>query len=81
MKNRALKKIAFLLLGLFVVCLAAPLALFVTPAHAEDAGTCYTINDGDARTYCLARAHRDPSQCYAIQRPDLRAQCRAEVRK
>jgi hypothetical protein len=81
MKNRHLTKIAFLLLGFLVFCAAAPLVLFMAPAQAEDASACYSINDGDTRTYCLARAHHDASQCYAIQRPDLRAQCRAEVRK
>jgi len=50
-------------------------------AYATDAGACYSIQDSDARTYCLARAHREPAQCYSIQRADLRAQCRAEVSK
>lgn len=57
------------------------LALSSGASSASDAIACYAIDDADARTYCLARARRDPSQCYAIQRPDVRAQCRAEVRK
>lgn len=51
------------------------------PAHAADSAACYNVQDADARTYCLARAHREPSQCYSIQRSDLRSQCLAEVRK
>lgn len=40
---------------------------------------CYNVQDADARTMCLARAHREPSQCYNIKRADLRQQCLAEV--
>ena len=50
-------------------------------SHATDPGTCYTISDADARTYCLAKAHNDPSRCYAIQDSSKRAECLAEVRK
>ncbi len=50
------------------------------PAHAVDAGTCYTLGDADARVLCLARARRDPGMCHAVQRADLRAQCLAEIR-
>lgn len=53
-------------------------------AHADstsDAGTCYTISDPDARTYCRAKARHDSSTCYAIQRQDLRAMCLSETRK
>jgi len=32
-------------------------------AMAADASACYNIADADARTYCLARAHRQPGQC------------------
>lgn len=42
---------------------------------------CYNVADSDARTMCLARAHREPGQCYSIQRADLRAQCLAEARQ
>lgn len=63
--------------GLGVICGG----LLHVAAHAADAGTCYTIQDSDARTYCLARAHSQPAQCYSIQRADVRAQCLAEVRK
>ena len=66
-----------------VLFLAYAVALVVTPAsaYAADAGTCYTISDSDARTYCLARAHKEPAQCYSIKQADMRAQCMAEVRK
>jgi len=50
-------------------------------AYAADTSTCYNIQDSDASTYCLARAHKEPGQCYSIQRPDMRSQCLAEVRK
>ena len=63
----------------FALILAA--AILSGAAHAADAGACYTISDADARTYCLARAHREPATCYAILRPDMRAMCLAEVRK
>lgn len=55
--------------------------LFQSIAHAHDAGACYTITDSDARTYCLARAHREVGTCYAIKDAGLRSQCLAEVRK
>lgn len=59
------------------------IASFVTAgaASAADAGSCYAISDPDARTWCLAKAHREPSSCYAIQRADIRTQCLAETRK
>lgn len=58
------------------------LALFAIPAiaWAADAGSCYNISDGDARSYCLAKARKDAGTCYTIQRADLRSQCLAEVR-
>lgn len=56
-------------------------AAFASGTMAADTGACYAINDPDARTYCLARAHREPATCYAIQRADTRAACLAEVRK
>ena len=55
------------------------LALLAAPSVKADAGTCYTIADQDARTFCLARAHGDVGRCYAIRAPDVRARCRAEV--
>lgn len=50
-------------------------------AHADDAGSCYSISDPEARAWCRAKAHNDSSACYSIQRSDLRAQCLAEVRR
>lgn len=55
--------------------------LFVKGAAANQSGSCYAIQDADARQYCLAKARREPAQCYAVQRADLRSQCLAEVRK
>lgn len=56
--------------------------LIITPgfASAADAGSCYGINDADARTYCLAKARHDPGTCYAIQNSGMRSICLAEVR-
>jgi hypothetical protein len=50
-------------------------------ASAADAGSCYGINDMDARTWCLAKAHGDPGQCYSIQNSATRSMCLVEVRK
>lgn len=64
-------------------CVIAGLALFIgcsERAHAADTSACYSIQDADARSYCLARARRDVSACYTIQRADLRSQCLSEVR-
>ena len=57
------------------------LLLLSSSAHAADSGACYSIQDPDARSYCLARAKREPSLCYNIQRADLRSMCLAEVRR
>lgn len=73
-----MKLAATVFLAVLAFLLILPLA---GRAVAEDASTCYTISDADARTYCLARAHKDPARCYAVQRADLRAQCLAEVRR
>ncbi len=54
------------------------------PAFADStaaAGACYSITDADARTVCLAKAHKDPARCYAVQSPEKRAQCLAETKK
>lgn len=57
------------------------LMLIAAPAMASDAGSCYAIQSADARAYCLAKAHRNPSGCYSIQSSDMRSQCLAELRK
>ena len=75
------EKTKFRLLMAWLVFALAVFLLGPIAAFASDAGTCYTIRDSDARTYCLARAHNQPAQCYSIQRADMRAQCLAEVRK
>ena len=50
-------------------------------AAAARPSACYNVSDNDARTMCLARAHREPGQCYSIRRDDLRQQCLAEVQR
>ena len=70
--NRTLSAVAF-----FVLMLGS--GILALPAWADDAGTCYTIGDADARAFCLARAHRNVGMCYSIQESGLRARCRAEV--
>lgn len=59
------------------------LALLVMPlgAHASGAGACYSIQDADARSYCIARAKKEASHCYSIQNADMRSMCLAEVYK
>ena len=57
------------------------LLVLVGGAHAADAGACYSIPDHDARAWCLARAHKDPSRCYSVQDASKRAECLAEVRR
>lgn len=74
----SMKKIVLALFAIFY---------FVAPGHAEvvvvrgDAGACYSIPDADARSFCLARVHRNPGHCYSIKDSGMRAQCFAEVRK
>lgn len=69
------------ILSVFLL-LAVAFTLFAPMlAFAADSGACYNIQDSDARTLCLARAHREPAQCYSIKRADVRSQCLAEVRK
>jgi hypothetical protein len=60
-----------------ISCTAA--LLLAASLAAADASACYNIADADARTYCLARAHRQPGQCYSIQNPAMRSLCQAEV--
>lgn len=72
-KTRRNLMTATLVFALFV-CLFGPIV-----ALAANTSACYNVADGDARTYCLARAHREPGQCYSIKRADLRSQCLAEV--
>lgn len=50
-------------------------------AAAADAGTCYSIDDHDARTLCLARARGDVGMCHAISDPGMRSACLAELRR
>lgn len=50
-------------------------------AAVADSASCYTIDNPDARSYCLARANQDSGACYAIRLDDLRAMCLAEIRR
>ena len=58
------------------------LALFAAPlgVYASDSGACYSIQNADARSYCIARAKKEPAHCYSIQNATMRAVCLAEVR-
>lgn len=68
-----------------ILTLAYASAILVAPhsaiASGNAASACYNVQDADARSACLARAHRDPGRCYNVQRADLRALCLAEVRR
>lgn len=57
------------------------LTLFFVPfgAYASGSGACYSIQNADARSYCIARAKREPAHCYSIQNADMRSMCLAEV--
>jgi len=66
----------------YLIALLAVSTVALSPAFADAtsaAGMCYSIQDTDLRTLCLARVHKDPGRCYAVQSPDKRAQCLAEV--
>ena len=52
----------------------------VAQVTSQSSSACYTIGNSDARSYCLARAHRDVSYCYSVRDATLRAMCLAEVR-
>lgn len=73
-----MRKIIFLLIAFAIAFWMLPFAMLT---HAAETGACYNIADSDARTYCLARAHREPSMCYSIKAAEIRALCLAEVRK
>lgn len=82
MNTRNLKIAIVLGYGFIVACIMIPVLLYAaTPAHAANTSACYSVGDADARAYCLAKAHREPSICYSIIRADMRAMCLAETRK
>lgn len=66
------------IMQIFVVIL---LVAAGSAAWAADAGACYSVDDPDARAYCLARAHGNPGRCYAVQDSALRSMCLAELRR
>lgn len=81
LKNQIHKMIFFDYTGIMKKIMFLIISLYVIGAQAADAGACYSIADSDARAYCRAKAHRDPSICYSIKASDIRSQCLAEVRK
>lgn len=52
----------------------------VAQVARPSSSACYGIGNADARSYCLARAHRQVSYCYNVQDASMRAMCIAEVR-
>lgn len=68
-------------MGAVVAASTAQRAANERAAAPARTSACYNVQDADARTMCLARAHREPGQCYSIQRADMRAQCLAEVQR
>lgn len=67
--------------GKFIAALIVA-AFALSPSGVKaNAGACYTIDNADARNYCLAKARKEPSMCYTIQSSSIRSQCLAEVRK
>lgn len=61
--------------------IAAILAMMlIGMAPSASAGDCYTITNPDARSHCLAKQRKQPSQCYAIQDSQRRSECLAKVK-
>ena len=77
-RNHKFWRVAWLSFALAIFLFGPVIAL---AGQAATASACYNITDADARTYCLARAHRQPGQCYSIQNPAMRSMCLSEVRK
>lgn len=49
-----------------------------THAFADNtaaASTCYVVTDPNARSACLARAHKNSGMCYSVTDASLRAEC------
>ena len=57
------------------------LIVALLPRLAMASSACYGLADGDSRSYCMAKAKREPGYCYSIQNPGTRAACFAEVRR
>ena len=66
---------------ILAIAVSVILTIFMIPAMASEPGTCYIIQNADARAYCLAKAHNDSSRCYAIQDSGKRSECLAELHK
>jgi hypothetical protein len=58
------------------------LAFLVVPTSSSsaDASRCYSIQDHDRQTYCLATAKREASYCYSIQNRNFQQFCLAQVK-
>lgn len=62
-----------------MIMIAVSTILFVVLATTTGYNSCYTIQDRDTRSYCLAKARRLPSYCNQIQDRDSRALCKTEA--
>ena len=60
-----------------MIAISTILFVIVTLNTAGD--SCYTIQDRDTRSYCLAKARKLPSYCNQIQDRDSRALCKTEA--
>lgn len=59
--------------------IAVSTILFVIVTINTGDNSCYTIQDRDTRSYCLAKARKLPSYCNQIHDRDSRALCKTEV--
>lgn len=62
-----------------MIMIAVSTILFVVLATTTGYNSCYTIQDRDTRSYCLAKARKLPSYCNQIQDRDSRALCKTEA--
>jgi len=59
--------------------IAVSTILFVIVTINTGDNSCYTIQDRDTRSYCLAKARKLPSYCNQIHDRDFRALCKTEA--
>ena len=65
----------------FYVLIAIGVALLLTTpkVHANEPN-CYSIQNSDAKNFCLALAKHQDSYCYSIQESDSKNLCLAQVK-
>ena len=62
--------------------LAIIIAFLITTSPSHAAGDqCYSINNPDAKNFCLATARNEANYCYSISNQDQKNMCLAVVRR